>query len=356
MKILIKILTTSVITALFITSLLIKEKDLKRDSECISLRQSVKVSFISKDLTDDYLVFIRENLEEIQKNNEGKVEFSFYDSKSDLDKQNENIDAVLNEGTNLVLLDIVDTRFAQDVINKVKQYNLPIILFNREPLTMDPIISYKKALYIGTDSKQAGTIQGNILMNEWNKNKEYVDKNKDDKLQYIILQGERYNKVPLERTKYAILTLEQAGVKIEELALRVCDWNSEIANDTTEALLLKYGDKIETIISNDDTMAFGAIEALQSYGYNKGEISKTIPVVGVDGVPKAIELISEGIMLGTAVQDPKDMAEALYTIGLNMVENRDPLNGTKYNFDETGRAVRIPFQEYTGKEVLRNKK
>ena len=39
-------------------------------------------------------------------------------------------------------------------------------------------------------------------------------------------------------------------------------------------------------------MAIGAIEALQKYGYNTGDKSRTIPIVGVDGIPEAKKLIN----------------------------------------------------------------
>ena len=243
----------------------------------------------------------------------------------------------------------MDTRDTQEVINKIKEYNVPVIMFNREPLTMDTIKSYDKALYIGTESKEAGALEGKMLVNAWNSDRESIDRNRDNIMQYVMLQGERYNKVPIERTKYSVLTIQQAGIKTEELALRVCDWNADVARNATEALILKYGDKIEVIIANDDTMAIGAIQALQTYGYNKGDKTKTIQVVGVDGVPEAIELISKGMMLGTAVQDPNDMAETLYTVGINLVYNKNPLEGTEYKFDETGVAIRIPYREYISK-------
>jgi len=349
MKILKKILTITIITVMMIAILAENSKKATSISKSFSTRQPVKVGLISKDLTDDYLVFIRQDLEDIQKKNKGKVEFTFYDSKSDLEIQNENIDKALNEDVDLILLDIADTRATQEVINKIKQYNIPVIMFNREPLTMEPIKSYSRALYIGTDSKQAGTLQGKMLVDAWNSNKESIDKNRDNIMQYVMLQGERYNKVPIERTKYSVLTIQQAGIKTEELALRVCDWNTDVARNATEALILKYGDKIEVIIANDDTMAIGAIQALQTYGYNKGDKTKTIQVVGVDGVPDAIELISKGMMLGTAVQDPNDMAEALYTVGINLVYNKNPLEGTQYKFDDTGVAIRLPYEKYMGK-------
>ena len=51
-------------------------------------------------------------------------------------------------------------------------------------------------------------------------------------------------------------------------------------------------------------MAIGAVEALQAYGYNKGDKSKNIIVVGIDGLPEAKDLIDKGIMTGTIIQDP----------------------------------------------------
>lgn len=105
------------------------------------------------------------------------------------------------------------------------------------------------------------------------------------------------------------------------------------------------------MIANDDTMAIGAIQALQSYGYNKGDKTKTIPVVGIDAVPEVRELISKGIILGSQFQDPKDIAQALYTVGMNLVYNRNPVDSTQYKLDETGVAIRLPYQEYVSKSI-----
>ena len=91
-------------------------------------------------------------------------------------------------------------------------------------------------------------------------------------------------------------------------------------------------------------MALGAIQALQAHGYNTGDKDKTIAVVGVEGLPETQELIKKGMMLGTIFQDPKALAEALYTVGMNLVKNQNPLEGTPYKFDDTGVSIRIPNQ------------
>lgn len=86
-----------------------------------------------------------------------------------------------------MLVNLVQTTSTQSVINKVKGINIPVILFNREPVAIDSIRSYNKACYIGTEAEEAGLLQGKVIINAWNKNKTAMDKNKDDILQYVML-------------------------------------------------------------------------------------------------------------------------------------------------------------------------
>ena len=117
-------------------------------------------------------------------------------------------------------------------------------------------------------------LQGKVVINAWNSNKSAIDKNKDNIMQYIMLMGESDNLEAIARTKYSVLTINNAGIKTQQLALKVCNWNEEEAKNITKALLLQFGNKIEAIIANNDSMAIGAIKALQEYGYNKGGKTK----------------------------------------------------------------------------------
>ena len=65
-------------------------------------------------------------------------------------------------------------------------------------------------------------------------------------------------------------------------------------------------------------------------------ITTIIPVVGIDGMPAAKDLIQKGFMAGTVVVDPHDLAEVLYAIGMNLASGRNPLENTNYKFDDTG--------------------
>lgn len=303
----------------------------------------IKVAVFLLDFTDDFISLIRDNLDNIQNEDPGEIEFTYYDAKSDQKIQNQQIDKVLNEGVDLILLNIVNRGTAGVVINKIKENNVPVILFNREPLTPVPVQSYNKALFIGTDAKQAGILQGEMLVDVWNTSKLFIDKNKDNIMQYIMLRGEEDNTEAILRTKYSVSTIEEAGIKTQEVALEICDWREDRAYDAIKKFFSQYGEEIEVIIANNDSMAIGAIKALQEQGYNTGDKLKTIPVVGVDVTPIAKELIEKGYMLGSVYQDPKIYAEALYTTGMNLVARKNPISDTKYTLDETRVSIRMPY-------------
>ncbi|GKX66637.1 galactose ABC transporter substrate-binding protein [Inconstantimicrobium mannanitabidum] len=314
-------------------------------------RGPIKVAVFLLDFTDDFISEIRASLEDIQKQNPGKIEYTFYDGKSNQAVQDASIDKVLKEGTDLILLNIVNREHAQSVINEIKEVNIPVILFNREPLTPLPIQSYSRALYIGTDQKGAGILQGKMLTDVWNSSKKYIDKNNDNVMQYVMLQGENNNTEAIDRTRYSVSSIEGSDIKTQQIALKICNWLEEPAYEAVKALLSKYGNQIEVIISNDDTMAIGAIKALQDYGYNEGDKFKTVPVVGVDVTIQAKELINKGYMLGSVYQKPREYADALYVCGMNLIERRIPTYGTKYELDDTKVSIRIALTDYYYKNM-----
>lgn len=316
---------------------------------CITLRTvntvtPIRISVLQYREDDDFIADIRDNLIKIQQENEEKVKFTFYDSKNSQDLQNNYIDEIINEGTDLFFVNLVDIEAANIVVNKIKENNLPVILYNREPLSMVPLKAYNKALYIGNDSKEGGIIQGQIIVDLWSNTKETIDKNKDDILQYVLLSGGIDNREARERTKYSVKTIEDAGIKTKELGFQVSNFDKELAKLATKVFLAKHGNNIEMIIANDDSMAAGAVEALQELNYNKGDLNRTIPVIGFDATDEARELISKGFMTGTVIQNTSPWADALYNIGMNLVQRKNPLENTTYQFDETGVAIRIPYE------------
>nr|WP_236886796.1 substrate-binding domain-containing protein [Clostridium beijerinckii] len=229
--------------------------------------------------------------------------------------ENETLDNLLRSDIDLLLGNLLETKVneLENFIDKIKEKEILAVLFNAEPpIITNKMKDYKKFIIVTTDPKEAANLQGTLVVNEWNKNKSIIDKNKDDVLQYIMLEGSLNNIGALERTRTSILTIENYGIKTQELTRKIAFLNQELARNAIESLFLSYGDKIEMIIANNDAMAIGVIEALQKYGYSKENSIKNIPVFGIDGVSAAQELIKKGFMTVTVFEDPNDTAEALY--------------------------------------------
>ena len=296
-----------------------------------------------------YISLLRENLEVIEKENENKVKFTFFDSKDNQSIQTENIDRALKKNFDLFIVGLISPHLndVENILIKIMQKDIPLIL-NPDPSQeiIDFLKAYDKFIIVGADFKESGTMQGKILANEWNSNKEYIDKNNDGVLQYVMLKGKIGSSLTNLRTKYSLLALNDAGIKTQELSSYNCEWLEDCAKSSIEYLFLKYSNNIEAIISNNDAMAVGAVEALQKYGYNNGDINKTIPVVGIDGMPAAKDLIQKGSMIGTVVVEPKDLAQVLYSVGMNLASGRYPLENTDYEFDDTGFTIHLTYEEY----------
>jgi len=312
----------------------------------------INVGVVFYRFDDPYVVSLKQSLESIQEKNEGKVKFTFYDSKNDKIIQNQNINKLLeSRNVDVIILSLVDLiNDPKEIIDKIKDKNMPVIFASKRTLKVDENIvkSYDKAYYVIPDSEQAGKLQGKILSNIWNTNKNTIDTNKDDVMQYLVLQGGVSSKETNDRTKYSIKTVKDVGIKLEQLASEFCNWDENLAREKTEGLLAQYGNRIEVVIANNDVMAIGAVKALQKYGYNKGDNTKTIPVVGIDAIPESLDFIKKGYMSATVLQDPDVMAEEFYEIVIHLV-NKTNFNCTKkYNCDVTGKIIKLPFKEYIG--------
>lgn len=92
--------------------------------------------------------------------------------------------------------------------------------------------------------------------------------------------------------------------------------------------------------------AIGAIDALQKYGYNKEDKSKFIPVFGINAIQEAKDLVDKGIMAGTVTQDPNFIAEAFYLIGLNIINNANPVENTDYTYSDGRIIIPVPHSGY----------
>ena len=97
MKILKKILSLIIISILLLHS--IKNTAYASPN---TTQNPIKVAVFLNDINDSFISNVKKSLEDIQKENENKVEFTFFDSKGNQVIQNENIDKALNKDFDLL--------------------------------------------------------------------------------------------------------------------------------------------------------------------------------------------------------------------------------------------------------------
>ncbi|MBM6817899.1 MULTISPECIES: substrate-binding domain-containing protein [Clostridia] len=272
---------------------------------------------------DKFISCITNTIEEyvIKKENEtkSKITINVTDAKGNSTLQNSQVDKFLSENYDIICVNIVDRTSASVIINKAKKYDVPVIFFNREPVEED-INLWDKVYYIGAKAERSGSIQGEIVLDEYNKNNSGVDKNNDGKIQYVMLEGEPEHQDSLIRTESTIKKLTNFGIEVEKLASDSANWQSSQAYEKTTQWINEFGNKIEVVFSNNDDMALGAISAFENANI---KLEDRPIIVGIDGIPEALNCIKEGTLKGTVFNDYIGQAEMMIDISYDLKYNED---------------------------------
>lgn len=292
-----------------------------------------KLGFTIYKYDDNFMATVRQAIEKNAATHDN-IELLMNDSQNDQSKQNDQVDVMLSKGVQGLAINLVDPASASTIISKAKSENIPIVFFNKEPSKAD-LNSYEKAYYVGTDSKESGIIQGELIQKHWNLNPEW-DLNKDGIVQYVLLKGEPGHPDAEDRTVYVIKTLNEKGIPTEELHLDTAMWDTAQAKDKTEAWVSgPNGNKIEMVISNNDSMAMGAYEALKANG------KPNIPIFGIDALAEALSMVEKNEMAGTVLNDGDNQAKATLDLIVNLTNNKPATEGTQWKMVE--KVVRVPY-------------
>lgn len=284
---------------------------------------------------DNFMALVRQAIEGAGNTAGDSVKILMNDSQNDQSKQNDQIDVMLSKGVDALAINLVDPAAAQTIIDKAKKENIPVVFYNKEPF-QDAMDSYDLAYYVGTESKESGIIQGDLIAKHWAVNPEW-DLNGDGKIQYVLLKGEPGHPDAEARTTYVTKTLnEEHNITTEELHMDTAMWDTAQAKDKVEAWLSgPNADKIEMIICNNDGMAMGAVEAL------KANNREDLPVFGVDALSEALVMVENGEMAGTVLNDAPNQGQATFDLALNLAEGKGATDGTEWQLQ--GKAVRVPY-------------
>ena len=260
---------------------------------------------------------IREDLK-LKESKDMKILVSVKNGDNDQRDQDELVEEMIAAGCDVLCVNLVDRTAPSDIIKAARQEKIPVIFFNREPVKED-LMQWDQLYYVGCDAKQSGEMQGEIAA-DYLKAHSGADKNQDGKIQYVLLEGEAGHQDAISRTDCSVKTLIENGIELEKLSYQFADWNRGQAENRMSQLIDHYGTEIELVISNNDEMALGAVEAYKNAGYSQEQR----PVIfGIDGLEDALEAVKEGTMQGTVYNDNVDQAGEIARLAVDLFKGND---------------------------------
>ena len=314
--------------------------------------KTLRVGVITYTQDDPFINGLTDELKaqlKAMENKERRIIVSTKSGNDDQQEQNEKVEEMIDAGCDVLCINLVDRTAPSRIIRMARNEDIPVIFFNREPVRED-LMQWEKLYYVGCDAEQSGIMQGEIA-EEYIKSHPEVDKNQDGKIQYVLLEGEAGHQDAISRTEYSVKTLMKNDVILEKLSYQLADWNRGQAENRMNRLISQYGKKIELVMSNNDEMALGDVEAYRKAGYVREEW----PVIfGIDGLEEALEAVKAGEMQGSILNDRVDQAKKMAKMAVELFEgeefDQESLKEGRYYFSEYQKVDGSNIDEYLNAE------
>lgn len=256
--------------------------------------------------------------------------------------QDDQVKELLNAGCDVLCVNLVDRADPSGIIDLAREHEVPIIFFNREPVAED-LMQWEQLYYVGAEAEESGVMQGELAAERIG-NDSSIDRNKDGKIQYVMLEGEAGHQDAIIRTETAVETLAESGIELEKLSYQIANWNRAQAENRMEQLIGQYGARIELVLANNDDMALGALDAYENLNYTE---SARPVFFGIDGTSVGLEAVKESRIAGTVYNDKEGQARAMAELALRLMAGEDLADLDLRN----GRYIYLPYFKVTEENV-----
>ncbi|MCW2689718.1 MAG: LacI family transcriptional regulator [Mycobacterium sp.] len=112
----------------------------------------------------------------------------------------------------------------------------------------------------------------------------------------VVLQGPLGQSGEIDRSK----GIDQVLAKypdIKVLAKDTANWKRDEAVNKTKNWISSFGPQINGVVSQNDDMGLGALQAMKEAGRND------VPIVGIDGIEDGLNAVKSGEFIGTSLQN-----------------------------------------------------
>jgi putative multiple sugar transport system substrate-binding protein len=255
-------------------------------------------------------------------------------AENDNEKQRAQIEAMINKKSQALIIAAADCYGLNDVLEKARANNIKIIAYDRL-LMQTEFVDY----YCTFDNFEVGAVQGEYIENAFALNKaeaqsinmEIISGAADDSCAVENYNGQMSVLKPyLDSGKIKVTSGE---TEFEPTA--IADWSTELAEGYMKNLLTEYytdGVTLDVVLSANDSMARGAINALVAAGYGSGD--KPWPVItGQDCDKENVSAIIKGEQSMSLFIDTRALASRAVDLVDDLLTNKNPVinNTTRYD-------------------------
>ncbi|MQT12224.1 sugar ABC transporter substrate-binding protein [Segnochrobactrum spirostomi] len=233
---------------------------------------------------DNFLTVLRNAIKDYAGSKSG-LDVQFEDAQNDVGKQLNQIQNFVAQKVDAIIVNPVDTDATPKMTQLAVAAGIPLVYVNRMPADKE---LPAKVAFVGSDERDSGTLE-----------MKQVCKLMGGKGEIVVLMGELSNQAARQRTQDVedvIKSPECAGIKI--LDKQSGNWDRTQGTDLVTNWL-SAGLKPSAIVSNNDEMAIGAIQALKQAGVPKGSII----VAGVDATQDGLAAMKAGDLQVTVFQN-----------------------------------------------------
>lgn len=281
------------------------------------LAHAEKIGVTMASFDDTFLTILRNSISDAAKKDGATVQIE--DGGNDVGKQLSQVQNMIAQKVDAIIVNAVDTDATPKITKMATAAKIPLVYVNRKPVDFDKLPA--GVAVVASDEKQSGTLQAR-----------QVCKLLGGKGDILVLMGELSNESARARTQDiqdVIATKECAGIKIVDK--REGKWSRTQGQDITMNWL-SSGMKFDAIVSNNDEMAIGAINALKA---TRKWTPKTV-VAGIDATPDGLASMKSGDLKVSVYQNAAGQGAQAVAAALKLAK-KQPVD----------RYVNVPFELVT---------
>lgn len=196
------------------------------------------------------------------------------DTPDDVAEQTAQVDAAIAARPDAMVFVPVHATAMDAAVRRINAAGIPLVSY------LNRMNAGEWVTFVGSDDYRLGA---DIA--------EYLFRHIRGKGDVVIIEGMAAAVTNRARLK-AFREVAQRWPQIRVLASRPGDYSREVARRSMQALLQEFP-RIDGVLTTNDSMSLGALDALAASG-------RTTPVIGVNAIPEAVTAVKEGRLLATA--------------------------------------------------------